>query len=184
MPRDRRCACRSTALGSSIPMSTFTVKAACPHDCPDTCAMKVTVEKRDGKRIAIKVVGAADHPPRRRAVHQGQPLSGAHLSRRPAVAPDEAHRSQGRGQVRARELGRGVVGNRRALRRYTGPLLVAVGADDRATPPALSKRLYEAAATPAEHKQIHVLPGVGHNNLLAADEFGRALSQFMQAHGL
>ncbi len=76
------------------------------------------------------------------------------------------------------------VDNRRALRRYTGPLLVAVGADDRATPPALSKRLYEVAATPAEHKQIHVLPGVGHNNLLAADEFGRALSQFMQAHGL
>ena len=35
------------------------VRAACPHDCPDTCAMLVTVE--DGRAIAIR--GAADHPP-------------------------------------------------------------------------------------------------------------------------
>src|SRR6266481_7402981 len=34
------------------------VRAACPHDCPDTCAMLVTVE--DGK--AIKVAGDPDHP--------------------------------------------------------------------------------------------------------------------------
>ena len=36
-----------------------TVRGACPHDCPDTCAMRVTVQ--DG--IAIKVVGDPDHPP-------------------------------------------------------------------------------------------------------------------------
>src|SRR5262245_27673806 len=30
------------------------VKAACPHDCPDTCAMEITVE--DG--IAVEVRGA------------------------------------------------------------------------------------------------------------------------------
>ncbi|HEY3554650.1 MAG TPA: molybdopterin-dependent oxidoreductase, partial [Casimicrobiaceae bacterium] len=35
------------------------VRAACPHDCPDTCAMLVTVE--DGR--AIDVRGAPDHPP-------------------------------------------------------------------------------------------------------------------------
>ena len=35
------------------------VKAACPHDCPDTCAMLVTVE--DGR--AIKVHGDPEHPP-------------------------------------------------------------------------------------------------------------------------
>jgi anaerobic selenocysteine-containing dehydrogenase len=35
------------------------VRAACPHDCPDTCAMIVTVE--DGRAIAIR--GAEDHPP-------------------------------------------------------------------------------------------------------------------------
>src|SRR5688572_13718517 len=34
------------------------VKAACPHDCPDTCAMLVTVE--DG--IAVKVSGDPEHP--------------------------------------------------------------------------------------------------------------------------
>ncbi len=35
------------------------VRGACPHDCPDTCAIEVTVE---GGR-AIEVRGAADHPP-------------------------------------------------------------------------------------------------------------------------
>src|SRR4026209_2421151 len=34
------------------------VRAACPHDCPDTCAMHVTVE--DGR--ATRVQGDADHP--------------------------------------------------------------------------------------------------------------------------
>ena len=34
------------------------VRAACPHDCPDTCAMHVTVE--DGR--ATKVAGDPDHP--------------------------------------------------------------------------------------------------------------------------
>jgi len=35
-----------------------TVKAVCPHDCPDTCAMLVTVE--EGR--AVKVAGDPDHP--------------------------------------------------------------------------------------------------------------------------
>jgi anaerobic selenocysteine-containing dehydrogenase len=35
------------------------VRAACPHDCPDTCAMLVTVE--NGRAIDIR--GAPDHPP-------------------------------------------------------------------------------------------------------------------------
>lgn len=34
------------------------VRAACPHDCPDTCAMLVTVE--DGR--AVSVAGDPDHP--------------------------------------------------------------------------------------------------------------------------
>src|SRR3954470_16377097 len=34
------------------------VRGACPHDCPDTCAMLVTVEK--GR--AIRVAGDPDHP--------------------------------------------------------------------------------------------------------------------------
>lgn len=34
------------------------VQAACPHNCPDTCAMRVTV--RDG--VAVQVRGDPDHP--------------------------------------------------------------------------------------------------------------------------
>jgi anaerobic selenocysteine-containing dehydrogenase len=34
------------------------VNAACPHDCPDTCAMQVTVQ--DG--VVVRIQGAADHP--------------------------------------------------------------------------------------------------------------------------
>ena len=40
------------------PMSAALVRAACPHDCPDTCAMLVTVQ--DGR--AIKVQGDPAHP--------------------------------------------------------------------------------------------------------------------------
>lgn len=40
-------------------MTSTTVRAACPHDCPDTCAMRVTVE--DGR--AVRVQGDPDHPP-------------------------------------------------------------------------------------------------------------------------
>ncbi|HYZ02862.1 MAG TPA: molybdopterin oxidoreductase family protein, partial [Candidatus Binatia bacterium] len=39
-------------------MGTTIVRGACPHDCPDTCAMLVTVE--DGR--AVKVQGDPDHP--------------------------------------------------------------------------------------------------------------------------
>src|SRR4029453_13369018 len=39
------------------------VKAACPHDCPDTCAMLVTVERRAGRRVAVRVAGDPAHPP-------------------------------------------------------------------------------------------------------------------------
>lgn len=48
-----------TAL-DDLPLTptTTTVRAACPHDCPDTCAMLVTVE--DGR--ATKVAGDPDHP--------------------------------------------------------------------------------------------------------------------------
>src|SRR3990167_8068733 len=38
---------------------TRTVRGACPHDCPDTCALKITVQ---AGRV-IKVAGDPDHPP-------------------------------------------------------------------------------------------------------------------------
>ena len=37
----------------------ITVRGACPHDCPDTCALKITVQ--DGR--VTKVAGDPDHPP-------------------------------------------------------------------------------------------------------------------------
>jgi anaerobic selenocysteine-containing dehydrogenase len=39
-------------------MATRIVRGACPHDCPDTCAMHTTVE--DGR--ATRVTGDPDHP--------------------------------------------------------------------------------------------------------------------------
>ncbi len=38
------------------------VRAACPHDCPDTCAMLVTVRHDGGRRVAIKIAGDPTHP--------------------------------------------------------------------------------------------------------------------------
>ncbi|WP_418316749.1 molybdopterin-containing oxidoreductase family protein [Piscinibacter sakaiensis] len=48
-----------TTLESAAPETDVVVRAACPHDCPDTCAIRVTV--RNG--IAIKLQGDPDHPP-------------------------------------------------------------------------------------------------------------------------
>ena len=50
----------------SVPRSAATatlVKAACPHDCPDTCAIEVTVEEQRGRRVAVKVAGSEAHGP-------------------------------------------------------------------------------------------------------------------------
>src|SRR6478736_6408479 len=41
-----------------LPMSTRVVRAACPHDCPDTCGMLVTV--KDG--VAVKIQGDPSMP--------------------------------------------------------------------------------------------------------------------------
>src|SRR5882762_9667214 len=46
-------------VAKATPSVVTVVKGACPHDCPDTCALDVHV--RDG--IAIKVTGSAAHAP-------------------------------------------------------------------------------------------------------------------------
>src|SRR5262245_56000449 len=38
--------------------TTTTVRCVCPHDCPDTCGMVVTV--RDGRAVDLR--GDPDHP--------------------------------------------------------------------------------------------------------------------------
>jgi len=45
--------------GATPDGETHIVKGACPHDCPDTCALEIKV--RGG--VALKVSGAADHGP-------------------------------------------------------------------------------------------------------------------------
>jgi anaerobic selenocysteine-containing dehydrogenase len=44
---------------TTAPNGVHMVRAACPHDCPDTCAIRVTVDNG----VAIKVQGDPDHPP-------------------------------------------------------------------------------------------------------------------------
>ncbi len=46
------------SLPSSASVSALQVRGACPHDCPDTCALVTTVE--DG--VAVRVQGNPDHP--------------------------------------------------------------------------------------------------------------------------
>lgn len=46
------------ALSSTASPDSRIVRGACPHDCPDTCALQITVE---GGRV-VKVQGDADHP--------------------------------------------------------------------------------------------------------------------------
>ena len=38
-------------------MNTLAVRGACPHDCPDTCALITTVENG----VAVRVQGNAEH---------------------------------------------------------------------------------------------------------------------------
>jgi anaerobic selenocysteine-containing dehydrogenase len=45
-------------LDAPFPGSRQIVRGACPHDCPDTCALLTTVE--NGRAVAIR--GAPDHP--------------------------------------------------------------------------------------------------------------------------
>ena len=50
--------------GMNAPEHLRVVQAACPHDCPDTCAMRVTVQ---GGRV-VRVQGDAEHPATRGAL--------------------------------------------------------------------------------------------------------------------
>jgi anaerobic selenocysteine-containing dehydrogenase len=48
-----------TAPAGSADSAVRRVRGACPHDCPDTCALEIDV--RHGR--VVRVAGAADHPP-------------------------------------------------------------------------------------------------------------------------
>src|SRR5881628_1932857 len=48
----------ATLEPATVPGDTHMVRGACPHDCPDACAMLVTVQS--GR--AVRVAGDPDHP--------------------------------------------------------------------------------------------------------------------------
>src|SRR5687767_6897050 len=45
-------------IAMAVPLAT--VRNVCPHDCPDTCGMVVTVDPESGR--AVKLRGDPDHP--------------------------------------------------------------------------------------------------------------------------
>ena len=71
------------------------------------------------------------------------------------------------------------IDNRRALSKYSGPLLVVAGARDSQTPAILSKALFDAALTPEAYKRLVVAKGAEHNDVLDAQEFREALNSFV-----
>ena len=52
----------ATQTAEVLDGSETVVRAACPHDCPDTCAMLVTVRQDAGRTVAVKVAGDPTHP--------------------------------------------------------------------------------------------------------------------------
>ena len=52
----------STAVPHDAVLSGTVVRGACPHDCPDTCALLTTTARTAQGLIAIKVQGNPDHP--------------------------------------------------------------------------------------------------------------------------
>ena len=48
----------SPSAANSLPSAPLQVRGACPHDCPDTCALLTTVENG----VATRVQGTPDHP--------------------------------------------------------------------------------------------------------------------------
>ncbi len=53
----------TAAASAPAATPTRTVQAVCPHDCPDTCALHVTVQGTPGAERVVRVVGDPDHPP-------------------------------------------------------------------------------------------------------------------------
>ena len=76
------------------------------------------------------------------------------------------------------------IDNRRALAKYAGPLLVVAAERDSQTPAAMSKALFDAAATPAANKQLVIAKGAEHGYVLEAPEFREALKSFVAKNGL
>lgn len=71
-------------------------------------------------------------------------------------------------------------GNLRVMGTLDEPLLVLVGEEDEATPARYSRELYEAAAVPAERKQLVVMAGRGHNDVTVDPSFAPVYAGFIE----
>ena len=92
--------------------NAVTVKAVCPHDCPDTCGMVVTVDPATGRAVDLR--GDKEHPFTRGFLCQkvNNYLDRVYHPDR-LLYPLQARRPEGRGEVRAHLVGRGRPHHRR-----------------------------------------------------------------------
>jgi pimeloyl-ACP methyl ester carboxylesterase len=65
------------------------------------------------------------------------------------------------------------------VRRYRGPLLVLSGTADDKAAPEMSRALAAASATPDSLKRLIVLPGAGHEDVMAHPGFASAYRAFV-----
>ena len=93
---------------------------------------------------------------------------------------DARHRGLARALVRVEidETLRGR-GNLANMGRIEEPVLILVGAEDRTTPPSLSRALYAASPLPEGRKILAIIPTTGHNNVLVNPEARRAYAEFL-----
>lgn len=72
--------------------------------------------------------------------------------------------------------------NTRKMQEIRLPLLVIHGALDTLIPATNAKELYEAS--PSDNKRLLIIPGAGHNNLLAGgiELYFNAIKEFVEAH--
>ncbi len=70
-------------------------------------------------------------------------------------------------------------GNLPVARGLDEPVLYVVGAEDRTTPPAFSREMYEATPLPVDRRQLLVVPERGHNDATRSDAFRQAMSAFV-----
>ena len=52
-------ACHHSGMNASADSTLRVVRAACPHDCPDTCAMQVSVDPATER--VVRIQGRAEH---------------------------------------------------------------------------------------------------------------------------
>jgi pimeloyl-ACP methyl ester carboxylesterase len=69
------------------------------------------------------------------------------------------------------------IDNVKALKDYTGPLLVLAGENDELVPVSLQKSLWEQATT--SKKDFHIFSKYGHKGLIQSEEFPKVLKRFL-----